>query len=340
MIQNENFRLGIHNAVQVCMNVAPVDRVMIISDRESATIGQALEEEVRSVGATGLLVTLEDYGPRPMTSTPPKLIEDLALFRPTVTFYTAESQTGEIKMRMGLTREIHRVLGELELPMPRHGHMVSITPQLIEEGMTADYVDINRITLEILELVKDAREIRVSSAKGTDIIAQFDPELKWVPCHGLYHQEGDWGNLPEGEVFTCPKTLTGKMVVDVLGDYFSPKYGVLDSPLTIDIEDGWVTKVSGEDQVIAAEFWGYLNSAENGRRAGEFAIGTNTSVTRLTGNLLQDEKIPGIHVAFGNPYPTQTGADWSSEVHVDVIPTDCTIIVDGETIMKDGKFLV
>ena len=86
------------------------------------------------------------------------------------------------------------------------------------------------------------------------------------------------------------------------------------------------------------EIWDYLNSSPNGHRAGEFAIGTNTSVTKLSGNLLQDEKIPGIHVAFGNPYPDRTGADWTSGVHVDVVPTLCTITIDDKILMKDGIF--
>ena len=60
--------------------------------------------------------------------------------------------------------------------------------------------------------------------------------------------------------------------------------------------------------------------------------------SKLTGNLLQDEKLPGIHVAFGNPYPAETGAKWSSPVHVDVIPLRCTIEMDGEIVMTDGKF--
>jgi aminopeptidase len=45
---------------------------------------------------------------------------------------------------------------------------------------------------------------------------------------------------------------------------------------------------------------------------GEFAIGTNIGVRDVIGNILQDEKIPGIHIAFGNPYGAHTGADWYS----------------------------
>ena len=50
--------------------------------------------------------------------------------------------------------------------------------------------------------------------------------------------------------------------------------------------------------------------------------------------------MPGLHVAFGNPYPQFTRADWDAKIHVDVIPTDCTIEVDGRTIMRNGVFTV
>ena len=108
--------------------------------------------------------------------------------------------------------------------------------------------------------------------------------------------------------------------------------------MTFHVVDGWVERVECADKAIEAEVWAYLNSDENGRRVGEFAIGTNTAITGLSGNLLQDEKIPGVHVAFGNPYPHETGADWSAKVHVDVIPTRCTIEIDGKVIMVNGEF--
>jgi len=50
--------------------------------------------------------------------------------------------------------------------------------------------------------------------------------------------------------------------------------------------------------------------------------------------------MPGLHVAFGNPYPEFTGADWSAKIHVDVIPSECTIEVDGLIIMRDGQFTI
>lgn len=339
-MEEVKFNQGIKNAVHVCMNIKGEDRVFIITDQETRVIGDALALESEGTGAQVKLVTLEDYGTRPLVSAPDSLVEDLVNFAPTVTFYAAASQEGEVKMRMDLGNKIRLAFEEKELNPRRHGHMPSITPQLIEEGMTADYIEVNRLTMQIFDLVKDAQSIQVTSSKGTDIDARFHPDYNWIPCHGLYHQPGEWGNLPEGEVFTCPESVEGILIVDVLGDYFSPKYGVLGTPVTFTIENGLVEKVSCENKDLAEEVWNYLNSTENGRRVGEFAIGTNTAITKLTGNLLQDEKIPGIHIAFGNPYSHETGAKWTSDVHVDVIPTCCTITADGKLLMEDGKFQI
>ena len=339
-MSDNKFALGIHNAVNVCMNVSSDDRVLITTDLDAHLIGEALSNKSLEVGAKTKIVILEDFGPRPLTFAPEALIQEYVDFKPTVTFYTAGSQEGEIQFRRDMGAKSRQAFIEQGIPAPRHGHMVSITPRLIEEGMTADYTKISMLTHHISEIVQKAKTIHVTSIKGTDLTATFNPDYKWITCHGLYHQPEQRGNLPEGEVFTCPDSVNGTLVADVLGDYFSPKYGVLDTPVTVEIRDSIAEEIYCNNPKIKEELWDYLNSAENGRRVGEFAIGTNTAVTELTGNLLQDEKIPGIHIAFGNPYGNRTGAEWSSKVHVDLVPEGCTIMVDDLLLMKDGKFLV
>lgn len=330
MIDKE-IREGARNAVRVCMKVEEGDRVFIISDNVVPVVGQALEAEALATGAVVQRKQLEQYAPRPITTVPDKLIADILAFEPTVSFFAASAQEGELSMRMGMGVALQDL-------NPRHGHMVGITPQAMREGMRADYDQVYALTNKVFNIVKKAKKIHVTSRKGSDFEARFDPQLKWIPCHGMYHEQGQWGNLPEGEVFTSPATLDGTIIADVLGDYFDTKYGVLEHPVTFDVHDGLVERVFCADKEIQEEVWQYLNSSENGRRAGEFAIGTNTALTALMGSMLQDEKMPGVHVAFGNPYPRQTGADWSSQVHVDVIPTYCTIEVDGKVIMTEGQF--
>ncbi len=208
----------------------------------------------------------------------------------------------------------------------------------MREGMQADYGEVSALTSRVHAIVRGARSIRVTSPNGTDLQAGFDQGLAWIPMAGLYHQPRQWGNLPEGEVFTCPASVDGVMVAEVLGDYFSPRYGVLADPVTFEIAGGSARQVRCRRKDIESELIAYLDSAENGRRVGEFAIGTNIGLSALCGLMLQDEKIPGLHIAFGNPYPKLTGARWTSRTHIDVVATRCNIDVDGVALMRDGRF--
>ena len=324
---------GARNAVETCLAVRSTDRVCVITDEETQVVGDALTRASQQAGAAVETLLLESFGQRPLTSLPDTLRTAIERVDPTCSFYAAAAKKDEISFRIQLLPWLVHTLGV------RHGHMPGITPALMTEGMLADYDVVSRVTLQVAEIVRPARRIRVRSAKGSDIVAQFSPQLRWVPCPGLYRRQSTWGNLPEGEVFTSPARVDGLLTVDELGDYFSEQYGVLPQPVTFRIEDSIAVEITSENTALATELAGYLDSSENGRRVGEFAIGTNTALTRLVGNLLQDEKYPGVHVAFGNPYPDETGATWRASVHVDTIPTDCDIDVDGRPLMRAGRFL-
>lgn len=329
----ERLQLGAENAVR-CMGVTSQDRVFILTDYEREGLARRVAAAVLAHHADVSVRFLEHYGERPLTEFSDDLRNDLMQAHPTVTYYIATAKPGEITFRLPL---LPFLANELKT---RHGHMIGIDEEVMAEGMCADYDEVFRLTNEVYELVRGARKIHVTSEKGSDVTATFHPTWKWIPCHGRYTQQGTWGNLPEGEVFTAPATVDGVLVCDVLGDFFSEKYGVLKQPVTLTVKDGYITSVTCEDGVIEKDVRDYLFSTPDGNRAGEFAIGTLTSLQRLSGNLLQDEKMPGLHVAFGNPYPEFTGADWSAKIHVDVIPTRCTIEVDGREIMRDGKFRI
>jgi aminopeptidase len=329
----ERLQLGAENAIR-CMHVTASDRVMIITDFERESIAQRVAAEAMARHADVTVRFLEHYGVRPLTVFTDALRQDIIDARPTVSFYIATAKPGEITFRLPM---LPFLVKELRV---RHGHMIGINEDLMAEGMCADYDEVFSLTNQVYDLVRNAQSIHVTSRKGSDVTATFHKDWKWIPCHGRYAEQGAWGNLPEGEVFTAPASVDGVLVCDVLGDFFSEKYGVLAHPVTFVVEGGYITSVSSDDEALADDVRGYLFSTPNGNRAGEFAIGTLTSLKRLVGNMLQDEKMPGLHVAFGNPYPEFTGADWSAKIHVDVIPGVCTIEVDGRLIMRDGEFVI
>jgi leucyl aminopeptidase (aminopeptidase T) len=223
----------------------------------------------------------------------------------------------------------------------RHAHMVNINRQIMMEGMRADFLKVDRISAKVLELVSVAKRIEARTAAGTKLSADLDPGYRWLKTSGLISPD-KWGNLPGGEVFTTPGEVNGTFVIDgVVGDYLCAKFGDLaSSPLTIEVRGNRLIEVHSDNKELESDFWAYTHTDENSDRVGEFAIGTNIEVKDVIGHILQDEKFPGIHIAFGNPYGEHTGAKWYSSTHIDVVGRRFDIWVDGNQIMRGGKFLI
>jgi leucyl aminopeptidase (aminopeptidase T) len=189
--------------------------------------------------------------------------------------------------------------------------------------------------------MQHARLLTVRSAAGTDFTAHFDADLAWVKTSGLINPRY-WSNLPAGEVFTTPASVDGTFVCDgTAGDYFNAKYGVLDrTPLVLEIRGARLVSARCDRKDLERDFWTYCHTDENSERVGELAFGTNLALRDMIGVLLQDEKVPGVHLAFGDPYGSQTHASWASRTHVDVLTRGCDVWIDAEQVIAGGQYLL
>ena len=323
---------GARNAVRVCLQLKPEERITIITDEETRDIAAALQAEVEEIGSEHAVFLWEKYASRPSPHMPEPILEDLAQSQ--VSIFCAQSQRGELSARSEMTEVVdrHRI---------RHAHMVNITPQIMCEGMRADFQDVDALSERLIQRARRSKRIRCTTPCGTKFEGEFSPKLKWLKTSGLISPD-KWGNLPGGEIFTSPMNTNGRFVVDgVVGDYLCAKYGDLqETPLTIEVRDSRIADLRCDDKELLEEFRAYTSMDPNSNRVGEFAIGTNTACTHVIGNILQDEKIPGIHIAFGHPYSEHTGADWKSKTHIDCVGRDFDIWFDDEPVMRGGKFLV
>jgi leucyl aminopeptidase (aminopeptidase T) len=77
---------------------------------------------------------------------------------------------------------------------------------------------------------------------------------------------------------------------------------LLSPPVRLVVKGGRLVSVETPDSQLSADIGEYMAQHPNSNRTGEFAIGTNVGLSRIVGNFLQDEKFPGVHIAFGNPY--------------------------------------
>jgi aminopeptidase len=323
---------GARNALRVCLQLKPEERITIITDEATRDIASALQAEVEEIGSEHAVFLLENYDSRPLKAMPRQILEDLATSQ--VSIYAGQSQTGELTARRDMTAVVDR-------HHIRHGHMVNITRQIMLEGMRADFREIDALSQRLVERARRAKRIKCQTPHGTAFNGEFSSKLKWLKTSGLISPE-KWGNLPGGEIFTAPANTNGIFIVDgVVGDYLCAKYGDLkDTPIRIEVRDSRIVDLRCDNKELLEEFRAYTQTDENSDRVGEFAIGTNTACTHVIGNILQDEKIPGIHIAFGHPYAEHTGADWVSKTHIDCVGRDFDIWFDGEQIMRSGKFLI
>jgi aminopeptidase len=323
---------GAHNAVDRCLRIQPDEKVTLITDLACFDIGAALAQALQSRNLQFHTWVLEHLAPRPLVTMPQEILDDMETS--SVSIYAVKVQSNELKTRMQMTDVVNR-------RKMRHAHMVNIDRRIMLEGMRADFDEVDRISTRVWQMASAAREIRATNPAGTDILGHFSPNLKWLKTSGII-SPNKWGNLPGGETFTCPARVDGTFVIDgVVGDYLCEKYGDLrEAPLTIRVEDSRLKEACSANQQLRDEFWAYCHTDENSDRVGEFAIGTNIAIHDVIGNILQDEKIPGIHIAFGNPYAAHTGADWYSSTHIDVVGREFDIWIDGVKIMDRGVFLL
>jgi aminopeptidase len=269
---------------------------------------------------------------RPLNDLPQSISEDLETSQ--VSIFAVCAQTNELKSRMQMTDVVNR-------RKIRHAHMVNIKKRIMLDGMRADFQKVDRLSVKVIEIVRKAKQVRAKTPAGTNLVADLNPNYRWVKTSGIISTE-KWGNLPGGEIFTTPGEVNGTFVIDgVVGDYLCEKFGdVKDHPLTIEIKGNRVIEAHSSNKELKDDFWAYTHTDENSNRVGEFAIGTNIELKDVIGEILQDEKFPGVHIAFGNPYGAHTGAEWFSSTHIDVVGRKFDIWVDDEQIMRSGKFLI
>ena len=198
-----------------------------------------------------------------------------------------------------------------------------------EEDSVARWKEVSREQQRVVDWLDGKKVVQVQ-APGTDLRMSIDGR-NFVNSDGKR-------NFPSGEVFTSPveESVEGSIYFSYPASY----NGRSVQGVRLTFEKGVVTQFSadaGEDYLSTM-----LGLDDGAKRMGEFAIGTNKGVTRVTRNVLFDEKIAGtIHCALGNGYPNAGGKN-KSAIHWDMV-TDMKegrIVVDGETLYEKGEFVI
>jgi aminopeptidase len=182
----------------------------------------------------------------------------------------------------------------------------------------------------LIEWLADKREIHVVGPE-TDLTLSVGGRT-WINSDG--HR-----NFPSGEIFTGPIEDSANGVVRFSFPAVASGREIEDVRLRF--EGGKVVEATaGKNEDYLRRM---LDTDAGARFLGEFAFGTNFSITRFTKNVLLDEKIGGtVHMALGAGYP-DSGSQNRSGIHWDLI---CDIRqggrvdVDGQPFLRDGRYLI
>lgn len=214
----DKFRKG---ALQATKNLSlrRNEKVLIVCENANVDVARKIADACLTKTEHIHFFVLEEFGKRPLAELP-KYIANAAS-KAAVAFYLPEGMMkGNINerftVRMPLTKIVTSRRGRLAA-------MIGIDRKCMEQGMNADYKKISALTHKVCNIVSKAEQISVSTKSGTALVAEFSRKLKWLKADGII-TPGNWSNLPDGEVFTCPLNVNGVAVIDgSLGAKFSRK---------------------------------------------------------------------------------------------------------------------
>src|SRR3989338_2519374 len=274
----EKLLTGATTALVGCMGYKPRESVLVLTDDLHRSIGQLFYDAAQNVveGSPLRIYEMQNTGGNgrePVDRDVPKLMKEYDI----VLIATRYSLT-HTKARRDATKKGVRIAS-----------MPGITElSLAEGGMTADYKEVARLTQEMHEAVRNGGLMHVYTELGTDVQIRLG-KYPWHLDMGIYHNRGEFGNLPAGEIYTAPfeRGVNGVIVFDYMGS-------VINSPATVEIKNG---RIAGGDKRI-------LNLANSvgyrGRQIAELGIGTNPRAIDTTSVLEAEKMLHTVHIACGN----------------------------------------
>ncbi|MCS7001450.1 MAG: aminopeptidase [Dehalococcoidia bacterium] len=208
---------------------------------------------------------------------------------------------------------------------------VSIDAATMQSGAaTADPAEVAAVTRALYAVLAPARELRLTSANGTDFRCSVADRLPNLSI-GLAREPGQIGTFPFGETPYAPVEGTAEGVVVLDGPVHM--IGHLTTPIRYDVTAGRVTKISGGRE--ADQLRRLIEGVENADVIAEVSVGTNPAAN-LEGDIQEAKKRRGTaHVAIGNA--TGLRGLTYSPLHIDGLVRRPTVYADGAVIVDDGR---
>ncbi len=319
-----------------CLKAQPGEKVVIVADsRNHEYQGQEpmIQALMAAMAERGLDPTMVCYEGRSLAS--PKIPEIAAFAIENADIVVAETSVlilqSQVMQRLMVNKSNRCIL----LPS---GINISWAPDEIYHMMPRtreELLEVSDLMNRVGNKLKGNRSIRFSAANGTDI------SLNLVPCpfyaddgiaihDGLCDRKGRIAILPAGSIVCMSQegSINGKLVLDAEASLYS---GMLPDAATLYFKDGVVTSIEGNGVTadLVRNYLGGMDPAGQTNMMPEYGMGFNPKA-RLNGNSSEGESLAGcVHIGVG----------YMNQDHFDAIIPNATCEIDGELVLKDGKYL-
>jgi aminopeptidase len=303
--------------VRDCLGVTEGEEVLVVCNPATQDLGERMRSEAAEAGADATLAVMAERASH--AAEPPGPAAEAMAAADVVLAPTVQS------LSHTAARKRASEAGARIATLP------GVTEEMLARVMSADMEGLRRKGRAIAEALDRSSEGRITCPNGSDLRLSLEGR-EAIPDAGELGERGAFGNLPCGEGFIAPADGSGTLVID--GSMAG--IGLVTDPVELVVEAGHLTSARAGQGMAFMEL--LAAHGEDGTNVAELGIGTNEKA-KLTGNILEDEKILGTaHVAFGAS--AAIGGRIQVPVHLDCVVMRPTVELDGEPIVRDGELLV
>jgi len=223
--------------------------------------------------------------------------------------------------------------------------LLAVEPPEILLRMVPTEEDKQRV-LACAALLEGAREMRVRSAAGTDLVCPLG-DFPVMKEYGFVDEPGRWDHWPSGFALTWPNegATQGRIVVD-RGDILLPMKSYVNDPIVMEVKDGYVTSISGGvDAELLKDYMSSFGDPEAyamshiGWGAQERARWSTLGLYDREATIGMDARAYAGNFLFSLGPNNEVGGSRTTACHMDIPLRGCTVTLDGREVVREGRLL-
>ncbi len=336
---SDDFRIGTWKDVLALCKVRPGESLVVLTGESSHP--QNIEAAMRSalaMGASAFRVDLPPVPPRgPINGERTSFLG--------VTPLTGNRLATDLLKKADMVIDLMGLLHspeQLEILAAGTRMLMVVEPPEVLAQMVPVPDDKRRVMAADARL-RAATTMHVTSKAGTDLTVKLG-QFKPLPEYGFADEPGHWDHWPSGFISTWPDegTANGRVVIDQ-GDMLFPFKMYVSSPITLEIEDGFIRSIEGgfEAKYLRKHIEAYRDPGAYGVSHLGWGLQPKAKWTGLgmrdkAQSLGMDARAFYGNFLFSTGPNAEAGGSNNSPCHVDIPMSGCSVSLDGEPITVDG----